>query len=139
MHQYTNWGSSMARGFSKEALRGHACAVMRELGKGHRERVYHRAMITSLNQAGVHHRSEVPSPLYCRGDVVGVGRCDLVIGDLIIEIKANTLHPCKVISQLQKYTLNLGRAEHKRYRGMILNFNQETGAVQTLILKKKKG
>lgn len=137
MHTTDMPRGSMPRGFSKEALRGHACAVMRELGKGHRERVYHRAMITSLNQAGVHHRSEVPSPLYCMGEVVGVGRCDLVIGDLIVEIKANTLHPSKVLSQLQKYTQNLGRAEHRRYRGVILNFNQETGAVQTLMLKKK--
>ena len=128
-----------SRGFSKDALRRHALAVMRELGRGHRERVYHRAMITSLNQAGVFHRSEVPSPLYCMGEVVGVGRCDLVIGDLIVEIKANTLHPSRVLSQLQKYTQNLARAERRRYRGVILNFNQETGAVQTLMLKKRTG
>lgn len=121
-------------GFSRAELRAHATAVMRELGKGHRERVYHRAMITSLNLAGVQHRSEVPSPLYCMGEVVGVGRCDLVIGNLVVEIKANTLPPRCAHSQLLKYTRNLGRAERRRYRGVIINFNQRTGGVQTLLL-----
>lgn len=124
-------------GFSRAELRGHATAVMQELGKGHRERVYHRAMITSLNRAGIQHRSEVPSPLFCMGEVVGVGRCDLVIGNLVVEIKANSLPPRSAQSQLLKYTRNLARAERRRYRGVIVNFNQRTGGVQTLLLGKR--
>jgi GxxExxY protein len=125
-------------GFTRAELRGHAVAVMQQLGKGHRERVYHRAMITSLNQAGVQHRSEVPAPLYCMGEVVGVGRCDLVIGSLVVEIKANAQPPRCALSQLRKYTQNLGRAERRRYRGVIVNFNQNTGAVQTLLVGNSK-
>ncbi len=110
--------------------------VMRSLGKGHRESVYHRAMIVSLNRAGVLHRSEVLSPIYFKGELVGVGRCDLVIGGLVVEIKANTLPPRKAVSQLQKYTKHLGKAERRVYRGLILNFNQKLGVPQTLLLPR---
>jgi len=123
--------------FTREKLREHAVGVMRSLGKGHRESVYHRAMIVSLNRAGVFHRSEVLSPIYFKGELVGVGRCDLVIGNLVVEIKANTLPPRKAVSQLQKYTKHLGKAERKGYRGLILNFNQKSGTAQTLLLPRK--
>jgi len=125
------------QGFTREKLREHAVGVMRSLGKGHRESVYHRAMIVSLNRAGVFHRSEVLSPIYFKGELVGVGRCDLVIGDLVVEIKANTLPPRKAVSQLQKYTQHLGTAERRGYRGLILNFNQILGVPQTLLLPRK--
>ena len=67
-------------------IRKHADHAMKKLGKGHCERVYHRAMITSLNQGKVAHRSEVLSPIFFMGEVVGMGRCDLVIGDMAVEI-----------------------------------------------------
>lgn len=110
----------------------HAAGVMRSLGTGYSERVYHRAMIASLNQAGVAHRTEVPSPVYFQGEIVGVGRCDLVIGNVVVEIKANTLPPRRALAQLRRYTENLGRAERRRFCGIVLNFNQRTGGVQTL-------
>ena len=112
------------------ALQGHARRVMKTLGKGHSERVYHRAMITSLNKEGVLHRSEVLAPIYFMNEVVGVGRCDLVVGGLVVEIKANALHPSKASSQLQKYTWSLSRTEKRSFTGVIINFNQKTGGVQ---------
>ncbi len=114
------------------AVTEHASGVMRSLGTGYSERVYHRAMIASLNQAGVAHRTEVPSPVYFQGEVVGIGRCDLVIGNVVVEIKANALAPRRALAQLRRYTENLGRAERRRYYGIVLNFNQRTGAVQTV-------
>jgi GxxExxY protein len=115
-----------------KGLQDHAIRVMKSLGKGHTERVYHRAMITSLNKDGIRHRSEVQAPIFFMNEIVGTGRCDLVVGDLVVEIKANTMPPSSAASQLWKYTYSLARAEQCRYSGVILNFNQKTGVVQTL-------
>lgn len=112
------------------ALREAAKNVMASLGKGHSERVYHRAMITLLNSRGVTHRSEVLTPIYFMGEVVGIGRCDLVIKNLVIELKANARCPRVFSQQLRKYMTNMGTTEHKRFHGIIINFNQKTGAVE---------
>ncbi len=114
-----------------ELLRGHARHVMRSLGRGHREAVYHRALITSLNREGVPHRSEVPCPIMFMGECVGMGRADLVMGDIVVEIKANKLPPEETSPQLQKYLESLRKAERREFRGLILNFNQRRGCVDT--------
>lgn len=115
-----------------QALRGHATTVMKTLGKGHSERVYHRAMITLLNRKRIHHRSEVISPIYFMGEVVGFGRCDLIIGDLVVEFKANMRPPVRASSQLKKYMESLNAragGNARRFKGLIVNFNQRTGRV----------
>ena len=114
-------------------VKKHALHIMKTLGKGHSERVYHRAMITSLNKAKVPHRSEVLSPIFFMGEVVGMGRCDLVIRDTAVEIKANALPPRSAIPQLRKYTQSLAKIENKKnFFGLIINFNQRTGRTDTL-------
>jgi GxxExxY protein len=106
-----------------------ACArqVMKVLGKGHTERVYHRALITMFNKNKIQHRSEVLSPICFLGEVVGFGRCDLVVKNLIIELKANAKCPSSFSPQLRKYMSSLKTNERRKYRGVILNFNQKTG------------
>ncbi len=113
-----------------EAVRRHASEVMRVLGKGHSERVYHRAMITSLNREQVPHRSEVIAPIYFMGEVVGFGRCDIIIGDLVVEFKANMWCPSKNSPQIRKYLESLTTTERARFRGLIVNFNQRSGKVE---------
>ena len=114
-----------------ELLKEIGTQVMKTLGSGHPERVYHRAMITALNKKKVPHRSEVLSPIYFMGEIVGVGRCDLVLEGIAVEIKANARHPRKALPQLRKYICNLSRTEKRRYSGLIINFNQKTCGVQT--------
>lgn len=113
-------------------LRHMAKQVMASLGTGHSERVYHRAMITLLNKKEVQHRSEVLTPIYFLGEVVGVGRGDLVIKNLVVELKAITRCPTKFSPQLRKYMTNMGAAEHRRFHGIIINFNQCSGAIEVL-------
>lgn len=113
-------------------LEQHAIRVMQVLGKGHTERTYHKAMITSLNRKGVLHRSEVIAPIYFMGEVVGFGRCDLIIDDLIVEFKANLKRPATASPQLQKYIASQRSSERKHYRGVIINFNQRSGLIETL-------
>ena len=115
-----------------DILKGHARHVMRVLGMGHRERIYHNALITALNRRGIPHRSEVACPIWFMGECIGVGRADLVIGDLIVEIKANKLPPTETSAQLRKYIQSLTRSERREFRGVVVNFNQKTGAVDVL-------
>lgn len=113
-------------------LERHAVRVMQALGKGHTERTYHKAMITSLNRQGVLHRSEVIAPIYFMSEVVGFGRCDLIIDDLIVEFKANVRCPSAASPQLQKYIQSQRASERRMYRGVIINFNQRTGGIDIL-------
>jgi GxxExxY protein len=115
-----------------EILKGMARHVMRCLGKGHREAIYHSALITALNRERVPHRSEVPCPIWFMGECIGSGRADLVIGETVAEIKANRMPPTTASAQLQKYLQSMSRAEKRPFHGVIINFNQKTGMVDIL-------
>lgn len=103
--------------------------MIKALGKGHSERVYHKAMITHFNRKRVMHRSEVIAPIVYLGEVVGFGRCDIVIGNLVVEFKANARCPKKTSPQLQKYLDSLTKGERRRFHGLVINFNQKTGKI----------
>jgi hypothetical protein len=96
-------------------------------------------MITSLNRKSVPHRSEVITPIYFLGEVVGFGRCDMIIGNLVVEFKANMHCPSKTSSQLQKYLESLTNTERRKHRGAIINFNQRSGSVEVHMEKIRRG
>jgi len=121
-----------------EVLKKHATAVMKALGTGHTESVYHRAMVTSLNAKMIPHRSEVACPVMFMGEIVGTGRADLVVGDLVIELKANRKCPTEASAQLNKYVENLTEIEGRQYRGMIINFGQASQLVETVEQPKRE-
>jgi GxxExxY protein len=112
-----------------DVIRGKANYVMKSLGKGHTENVYHKALITAMNKAGIVHRSEVSCPIWFMGECVGFGRADLVVGNVVVEIKANKLPPKSTSAQLKKYLESLAYAEKKTFQGMVVNFNQKNGCV----------
>ena len=103
--------------------------VMRVLGTGHKEHVYHMALITALNKQRIAHRSEVICPILFMGQVVGFGKADLVIDDLVLELKATTKAPTSASGQLQKYLESMCSSERRAFNGMVINFNQSTGDV----------
>jgi GxxExxY protein len=118
--------------------------VMRVLGTGHSERVYHRALATSLGRTPVQFRSEVVTPIMFMGECVGTGRADLVLQgrqkgprdsaqDLAVEIKANARPPSQASGQLRKYLESLRRVEKRECAGVVLNFNQSTGQVDWFV------
>jgi GxxExxY protein len=115
--------------YGTATLKRHAERVLKALGKGHSESVYHKAIIASLNADGVPHRSEVIAPILFLGQVVGMGRCDLIVGNMIIEFKATTKPPQHATDQIAKYLTALSEAERKQYYGVVVNFNQKTGRV----------
>jgi len=123
-----------------QLMRRHAKGVMHALGKGHSERVYHRAMITSLNSERIPHRSEVIAPIYFMREVVGFGRCDIVLQNLVVEFKANRTCPRRTSDQLQKYMESM-RQTGKRaapIRGLVINFSQKTGLVEVFQSVRKR-
>lgn len=120
-----------------DVVKGQANHVMRCLGMGHSESVYHRALITAMNKAGVQHRSEVSCPIWFMGECIGVGRADMVIDDVVLEIKANKLPPKATSPQLQKYLVSLTKAERKDYKGLVVNFNQKNGRVEIFFEERK--
>ena len=77
--------------------------VMMSLGMGHTENVYQLSVSMALNIQNIPHTCEAICPIRYLGECVGVGRADIVIGKLILELKANCQPPSKASSQLAKY------------------------------------
>jgi GxxExxY protein len=107
--------------------------VMRELGVGHSERVYHNAMLAHLDRANVTCRSEVVCPVMYLGRCVGTGQADLVLGNTVIELKASGLPSSHALPQLRRYIRSLNELEKKKYSGVVINFNQRTGKVEHVL------
>jgi|SRR6186997_778673 len=95
--------------------------VFRELGTGHLEKVYQRAMQIALADVGIQSRLEVPTAVYFRRRNVGDYRADLIVEDgVILECKtADRIaegHRAQLINYLKstRYTV-----------GLILNFGRQ--------------
>ena len=117
-------------------LKGYAEQVLRSLGPGHTERVYHNAMITHLNRNNVRHRSEVTCPFYYMDECVGYGTADLVVENMVVELKAQPCVPASGVLQLRKYAEALSKCENSRYHGMLINFNSRLCQVEALLIDK---
>ena len=67
-------------------------------------------------------------PILFMGECVGVGRADLIVDDVVVEVKATHNPPTKVtLKQLCKYVLAFSKTERQLFSGLIINFNQSTG------------
>lgn len=116
--------------FSKMEILRQCCRhIMRTLGTGHREAVYHAALVTALNKARVFHRSEVICAITYLEETVGYGKADLILDDIVVELKATSRPPSDASGQLKKYVQSLTRSERQPFRGVVINFNQRTGKV----------
>lgn len=108
----------------------HAKHVMKVLGVGHRENIYHKALSTSLNKSHIMHRSEVITPIMFMGECIGVGRADIVLDGVVVEIKAVARCPRATSGQLRKYMESLVKVEKEPCSGVVINFNQNSGEVE---------
>lgn len=116
-----------------------ACArlVYAELGTGHSESVYHRAMEVELRARGIRFETKVIVPISYRGFNVGYGEADLVVYPLevpedgyrmvdgvVAELKATTYAPrSQEHAQIRSYLRSRGT-----YRGVLVNFRQPTAS-----------
>jgi GxxExxY protein len=98
---------------------GAAIAVHRELGPGFLESVYESALCIELDHLGLPYSRQVVVELGYRGQPVGEGRIDLLVGgSLVVELKAvETLLPLHE-AQLLSYLKATGHPV-----GLLINFN----------------
>ena len=96
-------------------------AVHRALGPGFREKIYHRALISELEAAGLSFELEKRIPIFYRGLQVGLHKLDLVIENtIVIELKAIKEITKAHYAQLRSYL----RASECQI-GLLVNFSLE--------------
>ena len=101
------------------AVIGAAIDVHKELGAGHLEGSYERALCVELSLRGIPFVCQSPFSLKYKGHDVGDGRIDLIVGGLlVVEIKAcdrlAPIHTAQLIAYLKATKLKLG---------LLINFN----------------
>ncbi len=101
------------------AVVGACIEVHRELGPGHTESVYEKALCVELTLHSIPFMQQSRYALLYKDHEVGDGRLDLLVGGLlVVEIKAveslSPLHTAKVISYLKATNKQLA---------LLINFN----------------
>ena len=98
---------------------GEAIEVHKHIGPGQLESVYQRSMECELRRRAIAFASQVPVPMFFKGDRVGDFYADLIVEDtIILELKAverlQAVHTAQLVSYLSAAGLRLG---------MLMNFN----------------
>ncbi len=113
---------------------GAALEVHSQIGPGFIENVYEEALCVELEISGVPFVRQAPISLIYKGRLVGEGRLDLLVGNiLIVELKAvealTSVHTAQVISYLKTTSLQLG---------LLINFNVASlkQGIRRIILSK---
>jgi GxxExxY protein len=98
---------------------GAAIEVHKHIGPGQLESVYQRSMECELRRRSIATRSQVPVPMFFKGERVGDFYADLIVEEaIILELKAverlKAVHTAQLLSYLSATGLRLG---------MLMNFN----------------
>ena len=92
--------------------------VLKKIGPGYPEYIYHRALIIEFKLQDVGFISEYEIKIYYKGDLVGLRKVDFLVNGVIpVEIKAATELSDLNIAQAKNY-LEAGGAEI----GLLINF-----------------
>ncbi len=109
-------------------VRGAMIAVHKELGSGHKEKVYQRALAKELGSRDIPFEREKDVPIEYDGDKVGSYRPDFVVDEkIIVEVKAVSFMPKNFEEQLTHY---LKSTKYKL--GLLVNFGR-----RRLIVKRR--
>ena len=112
--------------------------IYSNLGLGHTESVYHRAMEAELRESNIKYESEVVTPIMYKNYYVGYGRADIVINrnkpngekeQIILELKALSSNGFKQneIARLKTYMKSLDIKQ-----GIMINFPQTPSALKCI-------
>jgi GxxExxY protein len=83
---------------------GCCMSVYNQLGSGHKEKVYQKALGIALTKAGVKFKEEVSCPVYYDEVQVGLGRADLIVeGTIVVELKRTNFFSPADFTQLKTY------------------------------------
>src|SRR5690349_13705883 len=82
------------------AVIGAAIEVHRELGAGHLEEAYEKALAAEMKLRGIPFAQQVKMPLFYKGEQISESRIDFVVGGiLVVEIKScDSLAPIQTAS-----------------------------------------
>lgn len=95
--------------------------IVKTLGRGHRETVYHNAFEVELKCNHIPYEKEVVIPIQYKGYQIGFGRADIIVNkQMILEFKAvNKTLGTQEVQQLKKYMEFTGIS-----KGMLINFGK---------------
>lgn len=102
--------------------------IYNQLGPGYSERVYHNALEVLLRLDGVQYETERIIPIVFRGHTIGNMRADLIVGNMIIELKSVKNLTDANRLQVQCYLRLLGLDQ-----GLLVNFGSSDGLHMELI------
>ena len=109
-------------------VRGAMINVHKALGSGHKESIYHKALVEEFKKQGIAFTEERSISVKYEGVTVGAYRPDFVADDkIIIEIKAVSFMPRNFEEQLVHYLKNT-----KYKLGFLVNFGE-----RRLIIKRR--
>jgi len=112
---------------------GASYSVYNELGSGHLEKTYEKALMKEFLNRGIRFKTQVVIPVKYSGEIVGSNRLDLVVEDkIIVELKTASNFDLNHIKQVNKY---LAATDLKL--AILLNFTKD-GVKQKRVLNIKK-
>lgn len=110
-------------------VRGAIFTVYNELGFGHKESVYQKALIKEFEELKIPYKGEVGLDVKYKGNIVGKYRPDFVIEDkIIVELKSVEFMPKFYEEQLIHYLKTTGFS-----LGLLVNFGSSRLHIKRLI------
>jgi len=96
---------------------GELFAVHTELGSGHKENFYQKAVAEEFRNSGLKFQEQLPAKITYRGKIIGIYYFDFLVDDkIVLEIKVRNYFSEKDIKQLYAYlkakNLKLGIIAH---------------------------
>ena len=109
-------------------IRGAMYKVHKTLGSGHKESIYHKALVKEFALQEIPYETEKTLPVIYEGVKVGTYRPDFIVdGKVLIELKAVPFLPIQAERQLSYY---LRGTEYKL--GLLANFGSNS-----LVIKRR--
>ncbi len=100
---------------------GCAFEVFNELGFGHAEKYYQKAMAIALKKAGLNFKEQFYAPLKFQGELVGKLYLDFLVDDkVIVELKKSDHFSKSNIDQVNQYLLS-----SKTQLAILINFSSK--------------
>jgi GxxExxY protein len=117
-----------------QAIIGVFYDVYNDLGYGFLESVYRRSLQLALKEKGLIVETELPVPVFFRGNKVGDSRADVVVNGLVLlELKATETiaiaHEAQLLNYLRATSLEIG---------LILNFGPKAQVRRLLLDNGRK-
>jgi GxxExxY protein len=115
-------------------IKGCAYEVFNELGFGHAEKFYQRALAVQFRKEGITFKEQVYTPLKFKGEIIGKQFFDFLVEDkIIVELKKNNNFSKGNIDQVKQYLQT-----SKLQLALLINFSSN-GVVSKRIVNVHDG